>query len=81
MIIDTLTNADKYAGLHRNFSRAFQFIKNTDLANIEPGKYPIEGNDIHAAVSLKEGLKAQMPSLKHITIILIFKYAQQDPSE
>ena len=58
MIIDTLANAEKYAGLHRNFSKAFQFIKDTNLATIEPGKYPIEGNDLHASVSLKEGLKA-----------------------
>ena len=58
MIIDTLSNADKYTGLHRNFSKAFQFIKNMDLASIQPGKYPIDGDELHASVSLKEGVEA-----------------------
>jgi biofilm protein TabA len=57
MIVDTLSNADKYTGLHRNFSKAFQFIKKTDLAGIQPGKYPIEGDELHASVSLKDGVK------------------------
>jgi biofilm protein TabA len=57
MILDTLKNADKYTSLHKNFSRAFEFIRNTDLAGIEAGKYPINGDDLHASVSLKDGYK------------------------
>jgi len=58
MIIDSLSNAEKYTGLHKNFSKAFEFIKAKDLNSIEPGKYPIEGDELHASVSLKDGVKA-----------------------
>jgi biofilm protein TabA len=56
MIIDTLDNAEKYIALHPRFAKAFDFIKTVDLANIEPGKYTIDGTDIHASVSAKEGV-------------------------
>jgi biofilm protein TabA len=55
MIIDSLTNAHRYIGLHKHFPQAFEFIRNTNLAKIEPGKYPIDGDEIHASVSLKDG--------------------------
>ena len=58
MIIDSLSNAEKYFGLHRNFSKAFQYINQTDIAKVEVGKYAIDGDELHAAVSLKDGYKA-----------------------
>lgn len=57
MIIDTLKNAGKYNTLHKRFAKAFEYIAGLDLATIEPGKYEIEGKDLHAAVSLKDGVK------------------------
>ena len=47
MIIDNLENAAKYFGLHPSFSKAFDFINQTDLQSAEPGK-----------VEVSEGLKA-----------------------
>jgi len=58
MIIDSLENAYKYIDLHKSFAKAFQFINNTNFKTIEAGKYPIDGVNIHAAVSEKEGVKA-----------------------
>jgi YhcH/YjgK/YiaL family protein len=58
MILDTLENASKYTGLHKLFAKAFEFIKSQDLEAIEPGKYEIEGKELHASVSLKDGVKA-----------------------
>lgn len=58
MIIDSLENAYKYLDLHKSFAKAFQFINNTNFKTIEPGKYPIDGVNLHAAVSEKEGVKA-----------------------
>lgn len=55
MIIDSLSNADKYINLHPRFEKAFEFIKNQSLETIEVGKYPIDGHDLHAAVSEKDG--------------------------
>lgn len=58
MIIDSLENADRYIGLHKRFAKAFEFIKSQNLETIEVGKYPIDGTDIHASVSAKEGVTA-----------------------
>jgi biofilm protein TabA len=55
MILDTLSNADKYRDLHPSFARAFDYIKSLNLEQLEVGKYEIEGKDIHASVSLKDG--------------------------
>lgn len=58
MIIDSLANAKRYYHLHKHFAKAFEFILQQELDAIEPGKYPIDGDEIHASVSLKDGLKA-----------------------
>ncbi|HEY5371411.1 MAG TPA: YhcH/YjgK/YiaL family protein [Hanamia sp.] len=55
MIIDSLSNAENYAHLHPLFAKAFEFIKNQDLKEIAIGKYPIDGDNLHAAVSEKPG--------------------------
>ena len=55
MILDTLNNSDRYVHLHRHFAKAFEHIKSLNLATLEPGKYEIDGKEIHAAISLKDG--------------------------
>ena len=60
MILDNITNIDKYVSLHPRFAKAFEFVKNLDLATLEAGqKFEIDGTNIHASVSGKEGLKAE----------------------
>lgn len=59
MTIDTLSNAEKYIHLHPLFEKAFEFIKNQNLKEIKVGKYPIDGVDLHASVSEKEGTKKE----------------------
>jgi len=58
MIIDSLANAGKYTHLHKHFAKAFEYINSQDLAAIEVGKYPINGDELHASVSLKDGVNA-----------------------
>ncbi|HEX6847104.1 MAG TPA: YhcH/YjgK/YiaL family protein [Chitinophagaceae bacterium] len=41
MIIDTLNNASKYYSAHPLFARAFEYIRQTDLANAADGKLDI----------------------------------------
>ena len=55
MILDSLTNSDKYINLHPRFAKAFEFIKSKNLGSLEVGKYPIDGPELHASVSEKEG--------------------------
>ena len=58
MILDTLSNADQYIGLHRHFAKAFEFINSRDWKTQEVGKYAIDGDELHASVSQKDGAKA-----------------------
>lgn len=41
MIIDSLQNAPKYFGLHPNFQKAFEYVNQTDIANLEEGAFEI----------------------------------------
>jgi YhcH/YjgK/YiaL family protein len=55
MILDTLANSDKYVLLQQHFAKAFEYIKSLDLQTLEVGKFEIDGKNIHASVSLKDG--------------------------
>jgi YhcH/YjgK/YiaL family protein len=59
MILDNIANIDKYVSLHPRFAKAFEFVKNQNLETIEVGKFEIDGKDIHASVTAKEGVKAE----------------------
>lgn len=48
MIVDDIKNSDFYLGLNEKFSKAFDFIKNSDLLSMECGKYEIDGDNIYA---------------------------------
>ena len=50
MIFDTLQNARQYYCLGRLYQRAFEWLKETDVCALEPGRYEIEGQDLFALV-------------------------------
>ena len=58
MVIDTIANASKYFNVHPLFAKAFEYINNTDLANMEDGKYEIDGSNLKAIFSNKNGMAA-----------------------
>ena len=55
MIFSSLTNADRYAALHPLFTRVFEYIRNTDLHSLAPGRYDIVGDDLFAIVEHAPG--------------------------
>jgi YhcH/YjgK/YiaL family protein len=55
MILDTLANADRYLALHPLFSRAFEFLRKTDLAALPPGRHVIDGESLFAIVEACPG--------------------------
>ena len=57
MIIDHLSNIDKYASLHPLFAKAIEYIKAQDLANAEIGKFDI-AEGLKAIYSDKKGVTA-----------------------
>jgi biofilm protein TabA len=64
MIIDTLSNAHKYFNVHPLFKRAFEYIGATNLDAIEMGKYEIDGDNLRAIYSNKEGMTAAASAAK-----------------
>jgi YhcH/YjgK/YiaL family protein len=57
MIIDTIQNAHKYFSVHPLFEKAFDYIKVTDLANVEVGRADI-ADGLKAIISNKKGMTA-----------------------
>lgn len=72
MIIDTLANADKYAGLGERFQAAFKWLRESDLAGLEKGKHSIEGDRIFAIVNEYDTIPAEGEQMeshrKHIDV-------------
>ena len=50
MIFDRLSNCEQYYSLNEKFKKAFEFLKNTDLVNLDDGSYEIDGKNIYANV-------------------------------
>ncbi len=46
MIFSALSQSARYTALHPLFHRAFDYIRDTDLYHMAPGRYPILGDDL-----------------------------------
>ena len=55
MILDSLTQADRYLVLHPLFARAFGFLRGTDLRMLMPGRHAVQGEQIFAIVEACAG--------------------------
>lgn len=56
MIIDTIKNAPKYFAAHPLFEKAFAYINQADLNAAEVGKVDIDGDNLKAIYSNKDGM-------------------------
>lgn len=59
MIIDSLSSANRYTNLHPLFGKAFNYINSINLDTLEDGKFEVDGDNIKAIVSNKNGLTAE----------------------
>lgn len=50
MIFSALSQSSRYTALHPLFQRAFEYIRDTDLDALAPGRYAILGDDLFAIV-------------------------------
>jgi biofilm protein TabA len=55
MILDTLSQCDRYISLHPAFLRAFEFLRRPDLGLLEPGRHTIEADSLYVSIDQKEG--------------------------
>jgi YhcH/YjgK/YiaL family protein len=59
MILDKLENAALYVVISENLNKGFEFLKNTDLSDIEVGRYEIDGKNVYALVSEYDSKKPE----------------------
>ncbi|MBA3829994.1 MAG: YhcH/YjgK/YiaL family protein [Taibaiella sp.] len=50
MVIDNISNSKRYTSLYPHIMQAFNYLHTTDLNNIAPGKYAIDGDNVFAIV-------------------------------
>lgn len=50
MILTRLADADRITALHPLFARAFDYLRNTDLQALAPGRHTVVGDDLFAIV-------------------------------
>jgi len=81
MIFDTLANANRYADLHPLFPLAFEFLRNTDLKALVPGRYPVDGERLFAIVESAPGRSREQAKLechrKYIDIQMVLEGADE----
>ena len=64
MILSTLSQSDRYAALHPLFPRVFEYIRNTDLLALAPGRYPIVGEQLFVIVENVAGRAREAAKLE-----------------
>jgi len=55
MILDTLSNIDRYASLHPLFPKAIEFIRKSDLGSLAAGIHPIIDKQLFVIVEEAQG--------------------------
>jgi biofilm protein TabA len=55
MILDTLSQCERYLRLHPAFLRAFEFLGRPDLALLGPGRHTVDGDRLYVSIDHKEG--------------------------
>ncbi|KJR97545.1 MAG: hypothetical protein VR65_23300 [Desulfobulbaceae bacterium BRH_c16a] len=75
MIIDVLTNSDRYRALHQGFAEAFAFLRRPDLKDLAVDRYVIDGDNVFAIVAKEPGRSKDETQLeiheKYIDIQLV----------
>src|SRR5512143_2037319 len=64
MILDSLANADHYSALHPLFARAFDYLRTTNLAVIDSGRFNIDGENLIAIFSKGAGRERSSAKLE-----------------
>ena len=81
MIFSALSQSSRYAALHPLLQRAFDYIRDTDLFALAPGRYSIVGDDLFAIVEQAQGKAQEMAKLeahrKYIDIQLVLEGDEQ----
>jgi len=50
MVLDRIENGKAYHGMNARIRKGLEYLRQTDFSKMEPGKYPIDGDDVFALV-------------------------------
>ncbi len=64
MILDQLNNSAVYEALHPLFKQAFDYIKQHDLSQLEPGKIELQGQSLYISIQEPKGKKPEEARLE-----------------
>lgn len=64
MIFSTLSQADRYTALHPLFPRVFEYMRNTDMLALAPGRYPIVDKQLFVIVENVPGRAREAAKLE-----------------
>lgn len=64
MILDSLRGFERYLNLHSRFEKTYRYILQNDLHKMEPGKYPIVGDEIYITIWEGQGKGLDIPPLE-----------------
>lgn len=59
MILDNLSHAELYYGVHKNMAAAFSFIKKAMAEDLPVGKYELNGKELYAMVQAYDSKPAE----------------------
>lgn len=75
MILDIMTNANRYSALHPLFAQVFEYIHNTNLHTLASGRHAIAGDDLFVIIERVQGQSRELTQLechrKYIDIQLV----------
>jgi biofilm protein TabA len=81
MILSALSQSSRYATLHPLFQRAFDYIRDTDLMALAPGRHTILGEDLFVIAEQAQGKSKEQAQLeahrKYIDIQLVLEGDEQ----
>jgi len=81
MIFSSFSQSSRYAVLHPLFQQAFDYIRDTDLNALAPGRYSIVGEELFAIVEQVPGKTKEMAKLeahrRYIDIQLVLEGDEQ----
>lgn len=55
MILDKLSESARYAALHPDFARAFEFLSTTNLGRLTSGRHEIDGERLFVLIDQQDG--------------------------
>jgi biofilm protein TabA len=81
MILDKLSGSGRYAGLHQDFARAFEFLSKTGLGSLAAGRHEIDGDRMFVLIDHKSGRGREGARLEAHRVYIDIQYTFEGMEE